>query len=151
MSARLMTLVLGTAAGAFLAAGLISLATSPAAHAYCVEDVLGMQVCDFIASTTTVPGVFSDTAAGDPATNYDAMVLQIPSLGITDVLTSGIDPSDQLATVVSGLPDDTGIGTVDVTVNTFQDTMDPALDSSFIIPFTDPLAAIWDAFVPLGF
>jgi hypothetical protein len=33
MSARLVTLVLGTAAGAFLAAGFISLATSPVAHA----------------------------------------------------------------------------------------------------------------------
>jgi hypothetical protein len=151
MSARRMTLVLGAAAGAFLAGGLISLATTPVANAFCVEDVLGMQVCDFISQTTTVPGLFSDTAAGDPAFNYDAMVLQIPSLGITDVLTSGIDPTDQLATVVPGLPDDTGVGMVDVTVNTFQDSMDPALDSSFIIPFTDPLAVLWDAFVPLGF
>ena len=65
--------------------------------------------------------------------------------GISDVLTSGIDPSDHLALVDPGLglaPDVTA-GTVDVTVNTFTDTMDPALDSSFTIPFTDPLLGIW--------
>ena len=75
------------------------------------------------------------------------MVINIPSLGISDVLTSGIDPSDHLALVDPGLglaPDVTA-GTVDVTVNTFTDTMDPALDSSFTIPFTDPLWDIWVA------
>jgi hypothetical protein len=38
-----------------------------------------------------------------------------------------------------------------VTVNTFFDSMDPALDSSFIIPFTDPLAPLWDLLVANDF
>jgi len=42
-------------------------------------------------------------------------------------------------------------GTAGVTVNTFIDTSDPALDSSFTIPFMDPLVSVWDFFLPLGF
>ena len=38
-----------------------------------------------------------------------------------------------------------------VTVNTFIDSMDPALDSSFTIPFTDPLAQLWDFLVANAF
>ena len=38
-----------------------------------------------------------------------------------------------------------------VTVNTFTDSMDPALNSSFIIPFTDPLAPLWDFLVANDF
>ena len=54
MSARPITLVLGTAAGAILAAGLTSLATSPVAHATCVEDVFFMQICGFDDTVTTL-------------------------------------------------------------------------------------------------
>ena len=39
------------------------------------------------------------------------------------------------------LPDDSGVGMAGVTVNTFVDTMTGA-DTSFTIPFTDPLAAV---------
>ena len=57
MSARRMTLVLGTAAGAFLAAGLISLATSPVAHA---DDGDGITIAN-------PPGPDSDRSpAADP-------------------------------------------------------------------------------------
>lgn len=141
---------LGTAAGAFLAAGLSSLATTPVANATCVTDVLGMQICGFDDSVTTL-GQFSDVAAADPADNWNAMVLEGP--GFTDVLTSGSDPSDGLAGVsgLSDIPASVLEGTAGVTVNTFIDSADPALDSTFTIPFMDPIVGIWDFFLPLGF
>ena len=158
MSARRMTLVLGTAAGAFLAAGLIPLATSPVAHA---DDGDAITIAnppgddaDFISTIDPLFKLFgiTDLAVADPDEHFEAMVLQIPSLGITDVLTSGIDPSDHLATLIPGLPLDVTLpadvtaGTVDVTVNTL---LDPGLgiDSSFTIPFTDPLADLWEFLV----
>jgi hypothetical protein len=151
MSARPITLVLGTAAGAFLAAGLIPLATIPVAHA-CIDDALGCD-SDFISATDPLFKLFgiTDIGAADPDDNYEGMILHIPSMGITDVLTSGQDPSDLLATLGVTLPDDTGIGTAGITVNTFVDTMDPALNSSFTIPFTDPLAQLWDFLVANAF
>lgn len=157
MSARRMTLVLGTAAGAFLAAGLTSLATLPVAHA---DDGDGITIAnppgpdsDFLLGPLQNFGLFTDQGFADPDEHFEAMVINLPHMGISDVLTSGIDPSDHLALVDPGLglaPDVTA-GTVDVTVNTFTDTMDPALDSSFTIPFTDPLWDIWVALLPLGF
>jgi hypothetical protein len=66
-------------------------------------------------------------------------------------LTSGMDPADNLATLGVTLPDDVGAGMTGVSVNTFVDTMDPALDNSFTIPFTDPLAGLWDILVANDF
>ena len=41
-----------------------------------------------------------------------------------------------------------GLGMAGVTVNTFIDTMHPGLETcSFTIPFTDPLAELWDILV----
>jgi len=150
MSARRMTLVLGTAAGAFLAAALIPLATSPVAHAVCADDSMGCDP-DFISATDPLFKLFgiNDVGFADPDDNFEAMTLSIPSLHITDVLTSGADPSDSLAAF--GVPDDIAGGTAGVTVNTFVDTMNPALDSSFTIPFTDPLAGLWDILVSNDF
>jgi hypothetical protein len=141
---------LGTTAGAFLAAGLSSLATTPVANATCVTDVLGMQICGFDDTVTSL-GHFSDVAAADPADDWNAMVLQGP--GFTDVLTSGSDPSDGLAGVsgLSDIPASVLEGTSGVTVNTFIDSADPALDSTFTIPFMDPIVSVWDFFLPLGF
>ena len=141
---------LGTAAGAFLAAGLSSLATTPVANATCVTDILGMQICGFDDTVTTL-GQYSDVAAADPADDWNAMVLQGP--GFTDVLTSGSDPSDGLAGVsgLSDIPASVLEGTAGVTVNTFIDSTDPALDSTFTIPFMDPIVGVWDFFLPLGF
>jgi hypothetical protein len=153
MSTRPITLVLGTAAGAFLAAGLIPLATSPVAHAICApDDSLGCDP-DFIFTTDPLFKLFgvTDIEAADPDDNFEAMVMHIPSLGITDVLTSGKDTSDVLAGLGITLPDDTGIGAAGITVNTFVDTMDPALNSSFTIPFEDPLAQLWDFLVANAF
>ena len=123
MSARRMTLVLGTAAGAFLAAGLIPLATSPVAHA---DDGDAITIAnppgddaDFISTIDPLFKLFgiTDLAVADPDEHFEAMVLQIPSLGITDVLTSGIDPSDHLATLIPGLPLDVTLP-ADVTAGT---------------------------------
>jgi hypothetical protein len=150
MSARRMTLVLGTAAGAFLAAGLIPLATIPVAHADEGDAItLGDPAADpgFISATDPLFALLgvTDIGAANPDENFEAMILNIPSLGITDVLTSGTETTNDLAQF--GVPDDIGLGMAGVTVNTFTDTMDPALDGSFTIPFTDPLAGLWDILV----
>jgi hypothetical protein len=143
-----MTLVLGTAAGAFLAAGLIPVATAACARAD-GEDIAPAADTDFISATDPLLKLFgiTDIGAADPDDNFEGMIVNIPSLGITDVLTSGQDPSDMLATLGVSIPDDTGIGMAGVSVNTFVDAMNPALDSSFTIPFTDPLAGLWDILV----
>ena len=157
MSARGKTLVIGTAAGAFLAAGLTSLAAClPVAHA---DDGDAFTIAnpasdpDFISATDPLFKLLgvTDIGAADAGENFDGNILSIPSLGITDVLTSGTDPSDSLAGLGVTLPDDVGVGMAGVTVNTFVDTMDPALDSSFTIPFTDPLSGLWDILIANDF
>ena len=152
MSARRMTLVLGTAAGAFLAAGLIPLATAAPARAD-ADDISPAVDTDFMSATDKLLALFgvNDVGFADPDDNFEAMTLNIPSLGITDVLTSGNDPSDSLAAF--GVPDDIAGGTAGVTVNTFTDSMDTALNPlfSFTIPFTDPLAPLWDFLVANDF
>jgi hypothetical protein len=144
---------LGTAAGAFLAAGLSSLATTPVANATCMTDVLGMQICGFDDTVTTL-GQFSDVAAADPADDWNAMVLQGP--GFADVLVSGNDPTAAASFIasdpgLSDIPASALDGTAGVTTNTFIDAADSALDSSFTIPFMDPIVSVWDFFLPLGF
>jgi len=148
MSARGTTLAIGTAAGAFLAAGLIPLATAASARAD-GEDIGPAADTDFISATDPLLKLLgvTDIGAADPDDNFEGMILNIPSLGITDVLTSGQDPSDMLATLGVPIPDDTGIGTAGITVNTFVDAMNPALDSSWTVPFTDPLSGLWDILV----
>jgi hypothetical protein len=146
-----MTLVLGTAAGAFLAAGLIPLATSPVAHAVCApDDAIGCDP-DFINATDQLFKLFgvTDVGAADPSDGYSAMVLTIPGTGITDVLTSGTDPSEALTSF--GATSTEALGMAGVTVNTFTDSMMPSLDSSFTIPFTDPLASLWEFLVQNAF
>src|SRR5271166_1388995 len=149
MSARPNALVLGTAAGAFLAAGLIPLATSPVAHAD-PDDVSVGADTDFMSATDPLFKLFgiTDIGAADPDNSFEGMIVQIPGTGITDVLTSGADPSDALAAL--GAPSDTATGMAGVTVNTFIDTM-TGTDTSFTIPFTDPLAGLWDILVANDF
>jgi hypothetical protein len=146
MSARRMTLVLGTAAGALLAAGLIPLATAASARAD-GEDITPALDPGFFSATDPLLAMLgvTDIGAADPGENFEAMILEIPKLGITDVLTSGTESTNDLAQF--GVPGDIGLGMAGVTVNTFTDTMDPALDGSFTIPFTDPLAGLWDILV----
>ncbi|HYB37914.1 MAG TPA: hypothetical protein VEF72_20700 [Mycobacterium sp.] len=147
MSGRGIALVLGTGAGAFFAAGLIQLATSPVAHAEGEDGPTAGLDPDFMDKTISI-GPITDIAAADPDDHeYVATVLQTPLF--TDVLTSGEDLSNSFATL-PGVPADTGVGMAGETVNTF---MVPAvgIDSTFILPFTDPLADIFTALVPLGF
>ncbi len=154
MSARRMTLVLGTAAGALLAAGLIPLATAASARAD-GEDASPALDPGFITASDPLLALIgvTDIGAADPDdAEFVATVFSSqPSLGITDVLTSGNDPSDMLAGLGVTLPDDTGVGVAGETLNTFVDTMNPALDSSFTIPFTDPLSGLWEILIANDF
>jgi hypothetical protein len=171
MSARLMTLVLGTAAGAFLAAGLTSLATLPVAHADDGTDVLSASLAadpaaflpaaadpaatvlgdGFTYTTDPLLAMFgiTDIGAFNAGQDFEAMILEIPTLHITDVLTSGNEATNDLA--LFGVPNSIGLGTDGVTVNTFIDAMNPMLDSHFIIPFEDPIAPLWDFLVTNDF
>ena len=166
MSARRMTLVLGTAAAGLLAAGLIPLATIPVANAddggitlagladpASFDPALIIPAPDsgFISATDPLLAMLgvTDIGAADPGEDFEAMILQIPSLGITDVLTSGDEAANDLAQF--GVPDDIGLGMANVTVNTFTDTMDPLLNSSFTIPFEDPISGLWDILVANDF
>jgi hypothetical protein len=165
-----MTLVLGTAAGAFLAAGLTSLATPPLAHAddgdaltlATLVDPASFDPAMFIPAADPAPDGFifatdplfalfgiTDIGAANPGQDFEAMILEIPKLGITDVLTSGTETTNDL--LQFGVPDDIGLGMANVTVNTFTDSMDPLLNSSFTIPFEDPLAGLWDVLVANDF
>ena len=127
MSARRMTLVLGTAAGAFLAAGLIPLASIPVAHAddggitlagladpASFDPALIIPAPDsgFISATDPLLAMLgvTDIGAADPGENFEGMILNIPSLGITDVLTSGMDTTDNLAAVGEPCPMTSALG-----------------------------------------
>ena len=166
MSARRMTPVLGTAAAGLLAAGLIPLATIPVANAddggitlggladpASFDPALIIPAPDsgFISATDPLLAMLgvTDIGAANPGEDFEAMILQIPSLGITDVLTSGDEAANDLAQF--GVPDDIGLGMANVTVNTFTDTMDPLLNSSFTIPFEDPISGLWDILVANDF
>jgi hypothetical protein len=142
---------LGVAAGV-IAAGLIPLVTVASARAD-GDDISPAADPNFITATDPLLALIGVTEIGadDPGENFEGNILDIPSLGITDVLTSGNDPSDMLAGLGVTLPDDTGVGVAGVTVNTFVDTMDPALDGSFTIPFTDPLSGLWEILIANGF
>jgi hypothetical protein len=140
---------LGTAAGGFVAAGLISLATGPVAHAD-GDDISPGVDTDFMVGPLQNFGFFMDQSFADPD-DSEFVATVISNQSFTDVLTSGADPSDSLAAF--GVPGDAGIGVVGETVNTFIDPSDPALESmlSFSLPFTDPLAQLFTDLLPLGF
>ncbi len=138
---------LGTVAGGFLIAGLISLATGPVAHAD-GDDVAPGVDTDFMSSPLQNFGFFTDQSFADPDDN-EFVATVFSNQFFTDVLTSGTDPSDSLAAF--GVPGDAGIGVAGETVDTFTVPSDPALDFTFSLPFTDPLAELFTALLPLGF
>ena len=70
---------------------------------------------------------------------------KVSNFGFTDILTSGADPSDGVGFGA------TGVGMAGETVNTFIDPSNPMLDSTFVLPFTDPLAQIFTDFIQFGF
>jgi hypothetical protein len=140
---------LGTVAGGFLAAGLISLATGPVAHAD-GDDVSPGVDTDFMVGPLQNFGLFTDQSFADPGdSEFVATVFNGPLFNgsplFTDILTSGADPSDSVGFGAAG------IGEAGETVNTFIVPSDPMLDSTFELPFTDPLAQIFTELLPLGF
>jgi hypothetical protein len=148
MSCKMLA-ALGAVAGAFLAAGFVS-AAIPVAHAD-GDDVSPGVDTDFTSGPLQNFGLFTDQSFADPGDNeFVATVIQNPLF--TDVLTSGADPSDSLASV-PGLSDvgPAGMGMAGETINTFIVPSDPALDFSFALPFTDPLAQLFTLLLPLGF
>jgi hypothetical protein len=91
-------------------------------------------------------GLFTNQSFADPDDGeFVATVIQSEPFGFTDIVTSGADPSDGVGFGAAG------IGVAGETVNTFIDPSDPALDSTFSLPFTDPLAELFTALLPLGF
>jgi hypothetical protein len=130
------------ATGAVLAAGLIPLTTSAPARAD-GDDVSPGADTDFLSNTMNF-GLFTDTAAADPD-DHEFVANVISNPFFTDILTSGADPSDSLGFGTAG------IGVAGETVNTFESTMFPFLDSTFTLPFTDPLAELFTALIPFGF
>jgi len=145
MSARGFSLVLGAAAGAFLAAGLIPLATAASARAD-GDDISPGVDTDFMSGPLQNFGLFTDQSFADPDdTEFVATVIQSQPFGFTDILTSGADPSDGVGFGAAG------IGVAGETVNTFIDPSDPALDFTTMLPFTDPLAQLFTELLPFGF
>jgi len=145
MSARGFSLVLGAAAGAFLAAGLIPLATAASARAD-GDDISPRVDTDFMSGPLQNFGLFTDQSFADPDdTEFVATVIQSQPFGFTDILTSGADPSDGVGFGAAG------IGVAGETVNTFIDPSDPALDFTTMLPFTDPLAQLFTELLPFGF
>ena len=149
MSARGFSLVLGAAAGAFLAAGLIPLTTAASARADGDDITPGVDT-DFMSGPLQDFGLFTNQSFADPDdSEFVATVFSSQPLGFTDVLTSGADPSDSLAAF--GVPGAAGIGVAGETINTFIDPSDPMLHSTIVLPFTDPLAQLFTDLLPLGF
>jgi hypothetical protein len=138
MSHKILT-GLGTAAGSFVAAGLISLATGPVAHACSAEDPTTLCDPNLLSSPLLDIGQYTNQSFADPADNEFVETLTTGP-NFTDVLTSGADPA-------------LGAGMAGETINTFIDPSDPALDPllSFTLPFADPLAQLFTELLPLGF
>ncbi|KAA1249056.1 PPE domain-containing protein, partial [Mycobacterium simiae] len=88
-------------------------------------------------SQTTNFGLFTSTALADPGDdNFVGLIISSPFF--TNTLTSGFEPT-------------LGLGAPGQTINTFQSPVLPFLNSSIALPFTDPLAPLFVALLPLGF
>jgi hypothetical protein len=124
-------------AGTLLAAGLISLATGPVAHACSAEDPTTLCDPNLLSSPALELGQFTNQSFADPGDNEFVETL-FTGPNFTDVLTSGADPS-------------LDAGVAGETINVFIDPSDPALDSTIVLPFTDPLAQLFTELLPLGF
>ncbi|ODR14696.1 hypothetical protein AWC26_09380 [Mycobacterium shimoidei] len=153
--------------GAALGAGFIGLATCGVADADTGDDNAGVGAAvmsdalisgpdlspltlavddpDFVSSVRDL-GLFTLVSAGDPDDNFVAVVFSTPLF--IDVLTSGDDPENNLADF--GVPGDIGIGMAGETINTFQSEMFPFLNSTFSIPFEDPLADLFILLIQFG-
>jgi PPE-repeat protein len=87
-------------------------------------------------SQTLDVGNLSITSYADLGNNFDAAVFSTPSF--TGRFTSGAEPA-------------LGLGATGQTLISFQSPVVPALDSEIALPFTDPLAGLFAALLPLNF
>lgn len=96
---------------------------------------------DFISNVTNF-GLFSTITAADPDDGFIAFVLQIPALGVTDILTSGADPENNL---------DLGEASIGLDGSTVNTLLTPLFDTTFTLPIEDPFADLFTLLVQLGF
>jgi PPE-repeat protein len=92
---------------------------------------------DFMSQTTNFGGLFSTTSIADPDDN-NFVGTNIVSPLFTATATSGAEPT-------------LGLGAPGQTILTFQSPVAPFLNGSIALPFTDPLAPLFTALLPLGF
>ena len=85
---------------------------------------------------TTNFGLFSTTSAADPDDNFVSTMLSSPLF---------------TATATSGFERTLGLGAPGQTILTFQSPVAPVLNNGIALPFTDPLAPLFTALLPLGF
>jgi len=90
---------------------------------------------DFMSQVTNVGGV-SLTASADPD-DHNFVAAGISSPLFSDSLTSGFEPT-------------LGLGVPRHVVNTLQSPVLPFLNTSAVLPFTDPIAPLFIALLPLG-
>ncbi len=87
-------------------------------------------------SQTLKVGNLSIVSYADLATNFDAAIFSTPRF--TGTFTSGAEPV-------------LGMGQTGQTVISFQNSVLPALNSQIALPFTDPVAPLFAALLPLNF
>jgi PPE-repeat protein len=90
---------------------------------------------DLMSQTLDV-GNLTITSYADTGNNFDAAVFSTPRF--TGTFTSGAEP-------------DLGLGAPGQTQITFQSPVLPALNSEIALPFTDPVAPLFAALLPLNF
>lgn len=120
---------------------LPDMATLAASPMDALADANALADTGFISNVTDF-GLFTTTTAANPDEGFVAFVLNVPLLGVTDILTSGADPADNL-----GLGE-AGIGMAGWTINTLTT---PIFESTLGIPVEDPFADLFTLLVQLGF
>jgi PPE-repeat protein len=92
---------------------------------------------DLMSQTTNFGGGLSTTSLADPDDkNFVATSMSSPQLTFT--ATSGVEPT-------------LGLGAPGQTILTLRSPVAPFLNGSTVIPFTDPVAPLFTALLPLGF
>jgi hypothetical protein len=91
---------------------------------------------DFMSQTTNFGGLFSTTSLADPDDNFFVATRFVSPL-FTAAATSGFEPT-------------VGLGAPGQTILRFQSPVAPFLNSSIALPFTDPIAPLFTALLPLG-
>ncbi|MBW0013253.1 MAG: PPE family protein [Mycobacterium sp.] len=90
---------------------------------------------DLMSQNTVIGGISTPNLADPDDKNFVATGISSPFF--SDTLTSGFEPT-------------LGLGVPGHIVNTFQSPVLPFLNSSAVLPFTDPIAPLFVALLPLG-